>query len=307
MNIRWKLLISILLLFSITACSAEESTAPNSIPSLNEISEYRLSHTEEETSKYMETVISLIAKTPYEDMYTDIATSLDIWTNEQKYLQLNDYSISFCQSLKMNTLHNQKWFRNIDVDIGLWYDPTLSTETDTGLFDLILEDIVKALQKTTIGKYKLAKVHLSFYIKGSESSYNELTFCDIPDGGNFDPLYDRVDWQMPGEKNAQTIAFNFAKEIDQTVFASTPYRHSFLPETFLNQFGVTADNTLYIEIHSNNNAPDAEVYLSSLGYRADNLYNALLKDKASNIYVQQCNQVQIMFSIGNKKYPFIFD
>ncbi|MEA4920843.1 MAG: hypothetical protein VB078_07975, partial [Clostridiaceae bacterium] len=273
----------IILLLFISACGQEKQPETlTELPTPEQMKEYNEKHGEEERIAYSKQVVTMIAEMSDDEIYSAIEDSFNEWAENQKLLELDSITIDFSNTLRINESHNQKWFKQVAVTAGVYYDPSKIDGNEAELVDKVFEDVTSALQGTTVGQYKIAKIELAFY--GPESNgarRNERIMDDLPNGGDFSELYDSVDWQPKGEKRAQTIAYDFAQALnleefkDDTLYTQTGEIR--MAGLALSRFGIKKEtNELYIEMAVYAEKEDQGAFNSSLEGRSRALYDSII-------------------------------
>lgn len=199
----------------LAACS---NITIDQMPTLDEIESFKQSHTEAEFNTYAAKVIGLVSDMGDDAIYSAIEKAFDKWAGGQQLIKLEDAGVKFSNTLKVNETYNQKWFRQVAVTASIHYDPKQISGQEAQVLDRVFEDMCAALKADTVGHYKIASIQMDCYGSGNSAMRNQRVLDDIPNGGNFSELYDKIDWQPQGEKAAQTIAFEFAAQVSDNYF-----------------------------------------------------------------------------------------
>ncbi|MGM9638528.1 MAG: hypothetical protein ACI3XT_02910 [Butyricicoccaceae bacterium] len=291
----WMLVLSCLLTL-LAACGSEPKLTE--LPTPDEIRAYNESHSETQNEAYARQVVTLLSAMDNAEMYGALESAFLDWAGSQTDPVLSEAGIECRQLMKMNELHDQKWFRQIAVTARVSYDPA-ALDDEAEALDRIFQSAVDALENTTVGYYKLAQFDLDFYAEGSDTPRNHRNLELLVNGGDFSAFYDSIDWQPAGERAAQTMAYTCAEQINADFFADAAVGSQQRPAFVLTYFGITeTDPMLYIGMASADVPADPAQFEAELDQRCSELADALMKDSETVEYMQSGGADTIVIEVG---------
>ena len=120
--------------------------------------------------------------------------------------------------------------------------------------------------------------------RSKEGSYrNDRRESYTSGGTNRSGLYDEIAWQPEGEREAQTIAYDFVWGLDKELFGESGIYLSYGRQIFLTRFGIK-DGALYIGITCHSPLPDEG---EGLEERFSQLVNDIKKEEMAHYYIEQ--------------------
>lgn len=290
------LLVFACLLTLLAACGSEPKLTE--LPTPDEIRAYNKSHSETQNEAYARQVVTLLSAMDNAEMYGALESAFLDWAGSQTDPVLSEAGLECRQLMKMNELHDQKWFRQIAVTARVSYDPA-ALDNEAEAIDRIFQSAVDALENTTVGYYRLAQVNLDFYAEGSDTPRNQRSLDLLSNGGDFSEFYDSIDWQPAGERAAQTMAYTCAEQINADFFADAAIGSQQLPAFVLTHFGITeTDPVLYIGMASADVPDDPAQFEDELDQRCRALADAIMEDAETTEYLHSAGADAVVIEVG---------
>lgn len=305
----WVLILACLLSL-LAACGSEPKLTE--LPTPDEIRAYNKSHSETQNEAYARQVVTLLSAMDNAEMYGALESAFLDWAGSQTDPVLSEAGLECRQLMKMNELHDQKWFRQIAVTACVSYDPA-ALDNEAEAIDRIFQSAVDALENTTVGYYRLAQVNLDFYAEGSDTPRNQRSLDLLPNGGDFSEFYDTIDWQPAGERAAQTMAYTCAEQINADFFADAAIGSQQLPAFVLTHFGITeTDPVLYIRMASADDPDDPAQFEAELEQRCGALADTIMEDGETAEYLRSAGADAVVIEVGlegraEPAYRYTFD
>lgn len=261
-------------------CAADKVTRPLSeAPTLSEYNDYIMTHTEEEGMAYFTEVMDLIDRSSDEELRAILEDQLTPWKDEQKLLNIDRLSLTFTKDdLLMDENSNSRQYANLDVEVGLYctQEQVLNASDD---MDQAVREIDDVFNQSLYGLFKINKIEVNGYLDGSYMYSQELNI-DIGPAARL----------SPEELRAQTIAYDFVKELNQEEYSDPRYNpHG---EVTLRRFGIIQDtNELHIEIPiytpGYRDAAQLKAFTDSLKERSADLYGRITGDAETLEYLNK--------------------
>lgn len=274
------LLIIALIYCMLTGCAADKATRPLSeAPTLSEYNEYIMTHTEEEGMAYFTEVMDLIDRCSDEELRDILEGQLTPWKDEQKLLNIDRLSLTFTKDdLLMDENSNSRQYANLDVEVGL-YCTQLQVLHASDDMDQAVREINEIFDQSLYGLFKINKIEVNGYSDGLYMYSQELNI-DIGPAARL----------SPEELRAQTIAYDFVKELNQEEYSDPRYNpHG---EVTLHRFGIIQDtNELHIEIPiytpGYRDAAQLQAFTDSLKERSADLFGRITGDAETLEYLNE--------------------
>ena len=252
------------------------------LPELDEAMEYINRLSPENSRAYLRALLEYLSFMSEGGQQEVLKESFDAFASGQKLLPLESWEIGFENTLQMNTACNQKYFAQIYAEIEVYYDPS-ETQKESAAVEQFFLSARDALKSSVVGYYRLAGVEIVY--RSKEGSYrNDRRESYTWGGTNRDLLYDEIAWQPEGEKEAQTIAYDFVWGLDKELFGESGIYLSYGRQIFLTRFGIK-DGRLYIGLSSHSPLPQG--VKGSLDERFSQLVNDIKKEERANYYIEQ--------------------
>lgn len=295
-------MLALVMMFALTACGdGQKDGAPNleTIPTREEIVEYCSGDVSEENiASYMSQVVYLVSR---DEAQQEISDAFAKWIGEYPHITIQGYELGYRQTMNVNLSQNQKFLRQYVLSADIYLDNDEIKKLTGDRLDDIISACDEAMMKDTVSFYRLAAIELEFYAVGSDSPYNGRDRIYVPEyfGTNYDKISGRVDWQLPGEYQAQTIAYDFAKKLDEEYYGPDYPRLANYPAACLKQIGAE-DGIVYINIYLED--PEDEECLKGW---ADELYNTIIADEKAAEYIKTYGSEKTVICFGEyEKFEF---
>ena len=215
------------------------------LPGLDEAMEYINRLSPENSRAYLRALLEYLSFMSESEQQKVMKESFDAFASGQKLLPLESWEIGFENTLQMNTACNQKYFAQIYAEIEVSYDPS-ETQNESAAVEQFFLSARDALKSSVVGYYRLAGVEIVY--RSKEGSYrNDRRESYTSGGTNRSGLYDEIAWQPEGEREAQTIAYDFVWGLDKELFGESGIYLTYGRQIFLTRFGIK-DGALYIGV-----------------------------------------------------------
>ena len=188
------------------------------LPGLDEAMEYINGLDQSACGEYVTALLECLCQMSPAEQQEVLKESFDAFAECQNILPLESWEISFEDTLELNRLYNEKRFEQIYADIEVSYDPENEDISDESAaveqFFLSARD---ALKSNVVGYYRLAGVDI-IYRSEDGAHRNDRQESYTSQASSKNELYDAIAWQPEGEKEAQTIAYDFVSALDKELF-----------------------------------------------------------------------------------------
>lgn len=291
--------LALVMISALSACDGQrDDDVPNleTIPTREEIVEYCSGDiSEEHIASYMSQVVYLVSR---DEAQQEISDAFAKWIGEYPDITIQGYELGYRQTMNVNLSQNQKFLRQYVLSVDIYLNNDELEKLTGDRLDDVISACDEAMMKDTVSFYRLAAIELEFYAVGSDSLYNSRDRIYVPEyyGTNYDKISGMVDWQLPGEYQAQTIAYDFAKKLDEEYYGPDFPRLANYPAAGLKEIG-TEDGSVYIKIYLDG-PEDTEDLESRLDGWAKELYSELTADEKSAEYLKTYGGDRVVIIFG---------
>lgn len=257
----------------------EEVPTLTALPSAKERMEALQSLSEEGRKAYNDQIYALLNECSSQDIQDGLKKELETWSAQVEGVTFTDVSIEIYQDpLLMWSNGNKRQYRNITVNIQLFYDPSSVEGEEKQVMEPLLEEARQIIRQSPYS-LRLDTTWLAFTDK--DTDYPNYTMDNISWGTN--DANEPASPIPPEEQALQTLAYEKIAAFNDQEFSGENYEMLPYSIVYLYRFGVTQESpVLECEVRiQESNGEDAQAFAQKLEALAQELADEWMGESAA--------------------------